>query len=144
MISSQESTIYLIRHAEKINNSNDSDLNEKGKLRAKQLADFFSDKNLEIIFTTLTYRAQQTAAPIAVRTNSETILYQKNALKISDLINLYKGKNILIVGHSNTIPMFLNELTGEYKYSEIPEDEYDWIFEIKINKSSILIEKYNQ
>ena len=34
-----------------------------------------------------------------------------------------KGKTILIVGHSNTTPVFVNKILGEAKYKNMNDDD---------------------
>ena len=43
-----------------------------------------------------------------------------------------KGKTILIVGHSNTVPAMVNHLLKEEKLEQLGENEYDKIFIVQI------------
>ena len=58
-------TIYLLRHAEKVQDgSRDPELTEIGRQRSAALADWFIDKDLEVIWSSDYKRTRDTAAPI--------------------------------------------------------------------------------
>ncbi len=64
--------IFLVRHGETYYNlenriGGDSDLTPKGLAQAEALADYFTNEDLPIIFTSNYKRTLQTAAPIAAR-----------------------------------------------------------------------------
>ena len=53
-----------------------------------------------------------------------------------------KGKTVLIVGHSNTTPMFTNGLLGEKKYDMIADDNNSNLYIVTISddaKSSTVL-----
>ncbi|MEZ4931357.1 MAG: hypothetical protein R2788_04395 [Saprospiraceae bacterium] len=44
----------------------------------------------------------------------------------------YPAGKILVVGHSNTTPDFINVLTGTNDYPQLPETEYDNLFIVTV------------
>ena len=42
-------------------------------------------------------------------------------LDVSNFLSMTKGKNILVVGHSNTIPTLVNAILGSEKYKAIDD-----------------------
>jgi broad specificity phosphatase PhoE len=58
-------------------------------------------------------------------------------MPLMGLANKYKGKTLLIVAHSNTIPAAINELLGKQTYLDIPENEFGNLYIIKITGSKI-------
>jgi 2,3-bisphosphoglycerate-dependent phosphoglycerate mutase len=55
------------------------------------------------------------------------------------------GKNILVIGHSNTILPIVKRLgVKNISIHEIPDDEYDYLFVVtyKKNKATLKVEKY--
>ena len=58
-------TIYLVRHAEKQDDSKDPALSECGQKRAQALAALFADIPLAAVYATPYQRTQQTAAAVA-------------------------------------------------------------------------------
>ena len=44
------------------------------------------------------------------------------------------GKTVLVVGHSNTTPAFVNKIIGEKKYKDIDENDNASLFIVTITK----------
>ena len=118
------STFYLIRHAEKVRiNKTDRDpaLNEKGIIRAFNWRDFFIDKDISKIYSTNYKRTLETVKPIEVATGLTAILYSPSSIDYENFISSNKGEIVLVVGHSNTIPDFVNELINDQVYTQIDD-----------------------
>ena len=132
------SVYYFIRHAEKdrsdSTNKNPS-LTLQGLERANKWAVFFKDKNIAAVYSTNYKRTQQTALPIAKEQNLEIISYTAKELISEKFIANNKGKNIVIVGHSNTTPELVNRLLGEKKYEEIPDTDNNDLFIVTHHKN---------
>lgn len=137
MHSQEATTIYLIRHAEKAVATGDPDLSEAGKARAAQWAEWLGDKNIAAIYSTPYKRTQQTAQPLTQKTNLQVITYNPSEADLKTMAARHNGQSIVIVGHSNTIPMYVNRLIGENKYPDIDEAEYGSIFIITLEKGRI-------
>jgi len=122
-----QTTYYLIRHAEKdrINPEDENPkLEEAGLLRAQKWAEIFSEVSLDAVYTSDFKRTMQTATPIAENKNIKITTYDPHGIYETDFKEVTKGKNILVVGHSNTIPKLVNYLIEEDKYADI-EDSVD-------------------
>ena len=132
------SVYYFIRHAEKDRsdptNKNPS-LTIQGLERANKWALFFEDKNIAAVYSTNYKRTQQTALPIAKEQNIEIINYTTKELISEKFIANNKGKNIVIVGHSNTTPELVNSLLGDKKYEDIADSENNNVFIVTLNKN---------
>ena len=132
------SVYYFIRHAEKdrsdSTNKNPS-LTIQGLERANKWARFFKDKNIAAVYSTNYKRTQQTALPIAKEQNLEIISYTAKELITEKFIANNKGKNIVIVGHSNTTPELVNSLLGEKKYKDIADRENNNVFIVTLTKN---------
>ena len=137
MHSQEATTIYLIRHAEKAVATGDPDLSEGGKARAAQWAEWLGDKNISAIYSTPYKRTQQTARPLALKINQQVITYNPSEADLKDMAARHKGQSIVIVGHSNTIPMYVNRLIGENIYPDIDEAEYGSIFIITLENGRV-------
>lgn len=133
----QTTTIYFIRHAEKADESKDSDLSAEGKERAKQWAAFFADKNIAVIYSTPYKRTMHTASPLSQQNKIDLLMYEASKPDFTTILKKYKGKTILIVGHSNTIPDYINKLVHEKQYTDIDENEYNHLYTITVNGSYI-------
>ena len=134
------STFYLIRHAEKVRtNKSDSDpkLNEKGVLRALNWKSYFIDKDISKIYSTNYKRTLETVKPIEEASGLTAILYSPSNIDYKKFISSNKGEIVLVVGHSNTIPDFVNELINDQVYSQIDDLNNSNLYIVKLCESSI-------
>jgi 2,3-bisphosphoglycerate-dependent phosphoglycerate mutase len=118
------STFYLIRHAEKVRtNKSDRDpaLNEKGIIRALNWKEYFIDKDISKIYSTNYKRTLETVKPIEEEIGLTAILYSPSNIDYKDFISSNEGEVVLVVGHSNTIPNFVNELINNQVYTQIDD-----------------------
>jgi phosphohistidine phosphatase SixA len=134
---SAQQTIFVVRHAERADTtpaagaamtapspSDDPPLSTAGHERAARLAAMLRSANIKYIFATEFLRTRQTAAPLAQARHLETVSVpgkEPDAL-FGELRGL-KG-NILIVGHSNTVPDILKRL-GIKEEIAIGDSEFD-------------------
>lgn len=137
---SKTTTYYFIRHAEKsrvdIANKN-PDLTEKGKNRAKNWTTVFENVNFDLIYSTNYNRTIQTAIPTAKSKNLEIQFYNPDELYSEDFKLKTKGKTVLVVGHSNTTPLFLNKILENETYSEIDDTNNSNLYIITITNDII-------
>ncbi len=134
------STFYLIRHAEKVRiNKTDKDpaLNEKGMIRALNWRDFFIDKDISKIYSTNYKRTLETVKPIEVAMGLTAILYSPSSIDYKNFISSNKGEIVLVVGHSNTIPDFVNELINDQVYSQIDDLNNSNLYIVSLCESNI-------
>ncbi|MFT7413332.1 MAG: phosphohistidine phosphatase SixA [Paraglaciecola sp.] len=120
----EQQTWYFVRHFEKQLGDNPS-LTETGKARAEALAAFFSDKQLNYVYSTDYNRTLQTATPVADFKNLEIQSYDPRNLA-GFAIKLKTQDHVLVVGHSNTTPELLG-LMGRASVS-IQESEYGVLY----------------
>ncbi len=119
----KHSTYYFIRHAEKVKSENpDPILHPDGEKRALKWAEVFKDILLDAVYSTDYIRTIETAKPTAEGHSLEVTLYHPTKVDVQDFKKKTKGKTVLIIGHSNTIPDFVNELIGKEKYELIDHD----------------------
>ena len=125
IISSQDCTeIYLIRHAEKdrsdIKNRN-PELNDIGKKRALKWVQVFKNIELNKIYSTNYNRTIQTVTPISEENNIDISIYSPSKINYKNFILDNSGAKVLVVGHSNTIPFFVNGLIDKESYKQIDD-----------------------
>ena len=117
---SSTSTYFFIRHAEKvISPSPDPALRPEGQARARLWAEVFSSITLHAVYSTDYRRTLATAAPTARAQDLEILHYTPGKVDRAAFLTETRGQNVLVVGHSNTIPHFVNALIGHEAYSEI-------------------------
>lgn len=118
-------TFILVRHAEKQIGMKPA-LTAEGKARAAKLAFMLERVDLDAVFSSPTKRTEMTAGPTADDHGLQIINYDPSLLQefARDLKRLYRGKTVLIVGHSNTTPALTNYLTGTNVYPRFDELDY--------------------
>jgi phosphohistidine phosphatase SixA len=133
-----QSTIFLVRHAEKASAENDPDLSAAGRDRAESLATALKDSGVSTIFVTEFKRTQQTAAPLAKLLHLDpAIVPAKDSAALLAKLRGLTG-NALIVGHSNTIPDVIKSL-GVTTPITIEENDYDNLFVVILDPQPRLI-----
>ena len=142
-----DTIIVVVRHAEKASDdSKDPGLSEQGKIRANKLAEMLKHADLQAVFTTQYKRTQQTGLPAAshaglalqvrpaTRENSET--YAADLLK--EIRKKYRGKTVLIVGHSNTVPEIIKQMAG-IDIDPIGESSFNRFYVISLGKKARVV-----
>ncbi len=136
-------TYYLIRHAEKDKTDKkdrDPHLTSKGLERADFWATVLSSANINMVYTTNYNRTKETAAPTAIKNKLNVRNYNPRKLYDDDFKLDTKGKNVLVVGHSNTTPFFANKILGKDLYKQINESSNDSnsnLYIITVTKNSV-------
>ena len=125
-------TYYFIRHAEKVDSSQNPDLSEKGLKRAEQWNTIFSEISFDEIYSTDYKRTIQTASPIAKANNIQIKLYNPKTINIDSFKKEKLGKKVLIVGHSNTTPKFVNEIINENLFTDIEDETFGNLYIVTI------------
>ena len=110
-----QGTVFLVRHAERADTASgmttaDPSLSDAGRARAVSLATLLKDAGIAAIFVTEFKRTRETAAPLADALGLVPTVVAQNDLKalISKLASTVG--NVLVVGHSNTLPAMLDAL----------------------------------
>ena len=134
------STFYLIRHAEKIrvdSAESNPDLNEKGLIRAERWKNYFLDKDVTKIYSTNYKRTYNTVKPLASEKNIEIFFYSASDIEYDEFIKSNIGDTTLVVGHSNTIPGFVNELIDYEYYQQIDDFNNSNLYVVSICESNV-------
>lgn len=127
--------VFVVRHAERADAASgaspmmasDPDLSEAGRTRAQSLATMLKDAKIAAIFVTPYRRTRQTAEPLAKALGIETtVIEPKDAAGLIEKVRGVKG-NVLVVGHSNTVPDVLTRL-GVADAPKLDDTEYDNLF----------------
>jgi broad specificity phosphatase PhoE len=89
---------------------------------------------IDAIYATPFKRTRQTAEPLAARLGIPINSYSPddNEEVLEHILRNHKGKIILVVAHSDTLPMLIAELGASKKVPPIAEGEYDNIYIVSI------------
>jgi broad specificity phosphatase PhoE len=126
--------LFIVRHAEKKSPTMDkSTLSAVGLKRAQALKRVLTDVPLTAVYCTEYERTRQTAAPTAAARGLKPI--QTNSEDIKGLAKLLKerspSEDVLVVGHTDTIPDLLIEL-GVSTKAAIGSQDFDNLFVVRL------------
>ena len=139
-VKAEITTYYLIRHAEKDRsdeNNRNPNLTETGEKRAANWPTYFKDIKFDAVYSTNYSRTKQTARPTAKANNLDVTIYDANDLYSEEFQKNTKNKTVLIVGHSNTTPAFVNAILGEERYDPIDDKINSNLYIVKISDGTI-------
>ncbi|WP_097046218.1 histidine phosphatase family protein [Flagellimonas pacifica] len=129
------STFYFIRHAEKDRSdpeNRDPELNQDGLGRAIKWAEVFDPIAIDVIYSTNYERTSMTAAPTSVKKNIDVKYYDPSSIDFEAFKIDNEGLNVLVVGHSNTTPNFVNKVLGIKKYNQMDDHDNSSLFIVRI------------
>ena len=129
------STFYFIRHAEKDRTdpeNPDPELNQDGLDRAIRWAEVFDPIPLDMVYSTNYERTQMTAAPTSIKKDIDIEYYDPRTLDIEEFKLVNEGKNVLVVGHSNTTPTMVNKVIGMEKYDQMDDTDNSSLVIVRI------------
>ncbi len=136
-------TFYIVRHAEKDTGTNPA-ISSIGKERAADLFKKLKNKKIDLIMVTNYRRTAMTGDSLRIYKKIDTLHYGADesgelfSRKLSTLPARYK--NILVIGHSNTVPGILRQLGVQYYTAkDLPDNEYDNLFVVKRKKRQMVL-----
>lgn len=143
LFSCQTTTYYISRHAEKAGAmSSDPPLTAEGERQAQSLSEYLSGKNIGAVYSTNYVRTTSTAKPTADRFHLTVNIYNAGAsVPFIDSLKMVNKKNVLVVGHSNTVDDMVNALLDKNVVNDLPETEYGTLFVVKKKGSHYDFEK---
>jgi 2,3-bisphosphoglycerate-dependent phosphoglycerate mutase len=132
-------TVIFVRHAEKaVIPADNPGLNEAGKQRAAELARQLVDADviagIDVVYSTSYRRTEETVQPVATALNLPITPYDASNTEtiMDEIVREHKGKIILVVGHSNTVPALIGNMGASKNVPEIDENEYDNIYIVSV------------
>lgn len=144
-----ETTVFVVRHAEKVDSSVDAELDGAGRERSRLLRDMLRSLPVDAVYASKYQRTQQTVAPTAEALDVPISIHETAdidpigaALRTAarDSVDRY----VLVSGHSNTIIQWLRAL-GITSVTEIMDHEHDNLFVVTLgdaNRSRLLRLRY--
>jgi len=125
-------TVILVRHAERPAGA-DPGLLPEGHARAESLAVALARTTVDAILHTQFVRTRETAQPLAAQKGLTPIVLNAagpesvHAQEVVDRVNALRGKTVVYVGHSNTVPSIIRRL-GIVPPPPLAESEYSHLF----------------
>lgn len=135
-LTSCKSVFYVVRHGEKVDNSANPQLSELGQQRAEDLKKTLTDKHISQIYSTNYFRTKNTAKPLSDAIGVPIVLYTPSPADsmraFVEKLKKIKGKNVLVVGHSNTTKFVVNGLLErDTLRTDIADNDYDNLYIVK-------------
>lgn len=117
-----QTAVYVVRHADKIAeemNHPSTELSERGKQRAQNLAEILRDAGVSAIYVTDTVRSRETARPLAEALGIEPHVYEGRDTSglVKRMRREHRDDVVLVVGHENTIGDIIRGLGFKGKLS---------------------------
>ena len=138
-------TVFLIRHAEKEDEPRqDPPLKKEGVARAQELARLLRGTGIKAIYTSQFARTKLTAEPVASKLGLTATaislksnpanprqIAEESTTEVVNKIMERAGENVLVVGHSNSIPDVIKMLGGDV-VPTIDERKFDDLFIVTV------------
>lgn len=122
-------TVVLVRHAERLTEGQDPELSPIGVAHAERLAEILERATIAAIYASEAQRTQQTAAAVARATGitPQVIEADKHKRLLRRLKWRHRGDVVLVVGHSNTVPLIADGLGAEIGLVDAEDYSGLWI-----------------
>ena len=121
-------TLFLVRHCEKDKTIADNPpLTAEGQARAERLGRVMDNAVLDKIASTNTKRTLETAQAVrrwAGDPVMENFPFEAQNDWLAENLEMGSGKRIFYVGHQNSVPVILNNLTASIRYKNIPDLDF--------------------
>lgn len=127
------SKFFVVKHAERYPGF-DGHLTWYGRERAGDLMHLLKDSGIQKIYVTPYSRTLETADSLRLLQKIDTVVYLKDSTgeSLVRCLKLHRdyGRNILIIGHNNTVPGILRKLGASYSGDQLPDSIFNQVFEI--------------
>lgn len=137
---SASKTVILIRHAEKeAGKTKDPSLSDRGRQRAHALIDKLDHQPLSLLLASPYKRTQETLLPLSQQRKLPIVVIkisgaiEQHINAITEAVEANEG-NVLIAGHSNTVPLIIAALGGP-SLNTIDENQYSTIYSLTLYQS---------
>ena len=138
----QSSVVVVVRHAETAGGGGDPILSDAGTARAYALANALKHAAVAAVYSTQYQRTRLTATPLADSLHlAVTAMTAANPMQahidaIVAKVKENEGKTVVVVGHSNTVPMIIRALGGP-DIGAIADTEYDNLFTLITDSTGV-------
>jgi len=121
--------IVVVRHADKIDDTDDAVLSLAGQAQAQRLANVLKDLGINTIYTTQFKRTIQTATPLADLLGIKLLAYEQMDVDgaVKEIREKHSKEVVMVVGHRSTVPEILKQF-GASEPVALGTSEYDSLF----------------
>jgi len=131
-----DTTVFVVRHAEKVDASEDAELSADGRERARLLRDMLRSLPLSAVYASKYRRTRQTVAPAAEAAKTPVTIHQADEIPgLAAALRRAAADSVercvLVAGHANTTAQWVRELGGPADL-ELLDHEWDNLFVITL------------
>jgi len=134
VISASTTTVFVMRHAEAApEQGGDPGLSLAGQVRAERLVEVFASQPgrmaLDGVIVSDRRRTQDTARPLANALGIPVVVVPADDPRgaVRRALDEFHGGRVLIIGHANTVPGIVRELSGE-QVPAMAETDYQTLY----------------
>jgi len=140
VLSGDITKIVIVRHAEKTNDGTDNpSLTEAGQERALRLSRLLADMKIDKLYSTKYKRNVLTLMPLSKLKGLNIDIYEAHDKAFASwVLKENPGKNIVISGHSNTVPVLVNAWLGKEQFAQLADEEYSKIWVLTFQNSKLI------
>ena len=122
-------SVVVVRHADKIDDTDDAVLSPTGEAQAKRLAHVLKDLGISAIYTTQFKRTIQSATPLADLLKIKLLAYEQTDVNgvVTEIRRKHPKEVVMVVGHRSTVPKILKQF-GAKEPMALGSSEYDSLF----------------
>jgi broad specificity phosphatase PhoE len=153
LITSTSTTVIIVRHAPQMLGvgGDDPPLSAEGEARAASLARMLGDTHLKsriaAIYVSEKLRSRSTVAPLAqmLGITPQVVSEDDPRALARRVLHEHSGETILIVGHANTLPAVVADLSGVADIPAVEPSDYATLYVVtvpKIGRSGVLRMRY--
>jgi phosphohistidine phosphatase SixA len=124
--------VFLVRHGEKVDTSDDAALSAAGRQRAADLDRTLRSAEIEYVHSSDFTRCRETAEPTASMLGLEVEPYDPLDLPALAIELRKTGGRHLVVGHSNTTPQLVRVLCGTSDPVTEAESQYGRLYIVTV------------
>jgi phosphohistidine phosphatase SixA len=108
----QDTTILLVRHAEKVSEDADALLSEAGHARARALVPVLAGYHPTALFASSRRRTQETLEPLAKALNLQIQIHPPGewAALAKHLLEVQRGRTVVVAWHQDSLPRLAEAL----------------------------------
>lgn len=132
-------TVYVVRHAEaEQDGTRDPALTSAGESRAEALRAALAGAGIVAIYSSPYRRTRATAMPLAVALGLRVREYDPRdaGALVTRIRREHPGRSVLVVGHSNTVPMVVEAL-GAARPPDLAHAEHDPVFIVRVSDRNV-------
>lgn len=141
-----DTVVILLRHAEKTHKGDAALLSEAGHRRAASLPAQLGPYQPVALFASNLQRTQQTLAPISKALAIPIQIYDRGTEGAlgTHLLARYKGRTVLVCGHSDTLALLMESLGCPAPFTEVSGFDHYWVLRVSEASGAVALQELRQ